>query len=300
MSATYVFEASPPRYRSLLCSIVHVSAILGILSASIVKFLLFHYFTREEILAWAWRIPFLMAIPLSVIIAWIRLSISENATLRNQSNPTQTSQPLPTFKIRSVMPIFFVMAFFLASGHLIFTSWFPIYLRYFLGYSENIANSSHTLVLLIRVLLCLIVGYLSYFWGFRRFIVASIVGMTACTIPLFWWLLQGSTTAVFASQVIFVLLLSGIDGTFIEMMAIHFPRAVRGRGMSLAYTLLSTLVGGMTPLICSQIMYTQTHLLFSNINIALFPAVYITVFGLSALIAVRYTQIDTQLEKTPN
>ena len=121
--------------------------------------------------------------------------------------------------------------------------------------------------------------------------------MTVGTIPLFLWLLQGSTTAVFVSQVFFVLLLSGIDGTFIEMMAIHFPRAVRGRGISLVYTLLSTLVGGMTPLICSQIMYKYTYLLSSAVHITLFPAMYITVFGLFALIAVRYTQIDTQLNR---
>ena len=154
MSATYVFEAAPPRYRSLLCSIVHVSAILGILSASIVKFLLFHYFTKAAILDWAWRIPFLMAIPLSVIIARIRMNISEQATFIDQSTPSKTNQPVQSFEIRSVIPVFFIMAFFLATGHLTFTSSFPIYLRYFLGYSENIANASHTLVLLIRILLC--------------------------------------------------------------------------------------------------------------------------------------------------
>jgi MHS family proline/betaine transporter-like MFS transporter len=286
MSATYVFEASPPRYRSLLCSVVHVSAILGILSASVVKFLLFHYFTQEVILDWAWRIPFLLAIPLSVGIAWIRLSISEQALLINKPNASKTVQPSNTFTIRSVVPTFFIMAFFLAAGHLIFTSWFPIYLRYFLGYSENIANASHTIVLLVRVVLCLLVGYLSYFWGFKRFIITSILGMMLTSIPLFLWLTQGSETSVFITQLLFVFLLSGIDGTFIEMMAIHFPKAIRGRGMSLAYTLLSTLIGGMTPLLCSQIMYKT--------NFVLFPAFYITFFSLLALIAVWYMKTDTR------
>src|SRR5260364_192760 len=65
LNGCYVFEASPAHHRSVLCSMVMVSIALGMLLASLVANLLFWYFDRETIVQWAWRLPFLLSIPLT-------------------------------------------------------------------------------------------------------------------------------------------------------------------------------------------------------------------------------------------
>ncbi len=66
-NACYIFESSPDDRKSILCSVVAASTALGMLLASLVAFLLFQYFDRATILAWAWRIPFILSIPLTAV-----------------------------------------------------------------------------------------------------------------------------------------------------------------------------------------------------------------------------------------
>ncbi len=76
-TACYIFEAAPADRKSILCNVVVVSVALGSLLATLVVFLLFQYFDRTTILAWAWRIPFLLSIPLTVAIGYIRREIRD-------------------------------------------------------------------------------------------------------------------------------------------------------------------------------------------------------------------------------
>jgi MHS family proline/betaine transporter-like MFS transporter len=76
-SGCYVFEMANPQYRSLLSSALVASGPIGMLLGSLVTTLLMHYFTPLELATWAWRLPFLLSIPLTCFIAYIRYTIAK-------------------------------------------------------------------------------------------------------------------------------------------------------------------------------------------------------------------------------
>jgi MFS transporter, MHS family, proline/betaine transporter len=296
ITASYVFESSPPHYRNLLCNVVHVSALLGILVASAVSNCLFYYFSKEEILTGAWRIPFLIGLLLIGGIAWIRRLIVEpelqgfspdkftsSNSLVSQQTAKNLSQP-PFFSVTSSLQLlaaFMVLAFFLIAAHTVFSGWFSFYLSRALHYPQEITSITHTLTVLMRVILCLIVGYLSRFIQVNYFVMLSLLLTLSFTFPLF--LLLESTPSFLVAltvQLLFVVFLSGLDGTFVWILATLFPRASRCRGMSWTYTGLSTILAATTHSLC---FYMAT-----KGGIPLFPAFYIVFSGLLALPAAIY------------
>lgn len=277
ISASYVFESAPLKYRGLLCSVVHVSAILGILAASLVTYSLSACFTEAEILAWGWRIPFLIGIPIILGIIQIRLAIVEPKGVRE----TVAVSPILGKRFLGAIPsevlrVLSVMSFFLVAGHIVFASWFPIYLKEILGYPANIADTTHVLTLIARVVLCLGVGYLSRILGTKPLMMGSLVATFCFVVPLFVLLDRQSFAAALAMQLLFALCLSGIDGTFLEILGSLFPRAMRCRGMSWSYTALSTLLGSTTPFLCFYTMNTT--------GFVMFPAFYLAFWGITALL----------------
>src|SRR5260364_72755 len=77
LNGCYLFEASSDNSKSLLCSIATTSMNIGVLFASFTAFLLFSVFDRHTILAWAWRLPFLLGLPMTVAINNMRYAIRE-------------------------------------------------------------------------------------------------------------------------------------------------------------------------------------------------------------------------------
>ncbi|CCD30044.1 putative Major facilitator family transporter [Candidatus Glomeribacter gigasporarum BEG34] len=265
----YIFEAAPSKYKSMLCSIVMASTKLGYLLASLVVFLLFSYFNRETVLAWAWRIPFLFSIPLIIGIRAMRRSI--------QDFPVQKAG---TFKSawlslkRSMLKPVLIVSFTIAlSGTL--SIWTSQYLIHFLNVPRTLAWASNAVFVIASIAFKLVAGYLSHAFGYQRVIRVSVASTTLFIVPLFALFQHASFGILWVLQMLLGCLQGSITGVLMEMLARQFPQFVRCRGMNLAYTLPAAFLGGITPLVLTW-MTDQTGFL-------LFPAFYILFFGLLAL-----------------
>lgn len=65
------------RNRTLLTSWVEVGCMAGFFFGASVSAILTVFFTADQILDWAWRIPFLIALPLGAIGLYIRKYLEE-------------------------------------------------------------------------------------------------------------------------------------------------------------------------------------------------------------------------------
>lgn len=70
-------ENAPPGKRSWYGMFPQLGAPIGLLLSSGFFWILLHWITQEDLLAWGWRLPFLASIFLIGIGLWVRLSISE-------------------------------------------------------------------------------------------------------------------------------------------------------------------------------------------------------------------------------
>ncbi len=277
-SGCYVFEAAEPKQRSLLCSTVAIGTIIGLLSGSLIVTSLFWCFDQTTILAWAWRIPYLLSIPITLWIAYLRRAIHEpNRDMPSKSAIPKISAPLAalfrTSKLK-LLQVGLLIAFEEVCPYVLLL-WLPAYLVHFLNVPSSIAQIYNTAMLIALAVFCLFAGYLSGRVGYKRLLITHMLALIFLSYPLFQALQQASYGVLFSIHLVFAYLLSGVSGVSWEMLGDAFPKAVRCSGMNLAFTLPAAIFGGTAPLICTW--------LTDKTGLLLFPALYMIAFGLLAL-----------------
>lgn len=279
----YVFENAPLKHQGLLTSAVIVSGLVGILLGSLVSTLLAWTFNEGTLLSWAWRIPFLLGIPMTYYIFYIRQFIHEGPLDPSPYSPRQKDKStiisfLTTCKgqlLQSCLLTALAMTCFYT-----LIIWMPSYLQFFLNIPSKIAFLINTLMLCVMVPLYLSAGWLSDKLGYKRLIVGAILIILLAIYPLFLSLQMKAFGALLVINLMFGLCLSGIDPLMIQCLGHLFPKEMRSSGMGIGHTLGASLFGGTAPWICTWLIH-QTGLSTA-------PAFYIMFFGLLALpVALR-------------
>jgi MHS family proline/betaine transporter-like MFS transporter len=273
LTACYVFESAHPRYKSILCSATAIGPIVGILLASCTILSLTAYFDINTILNWAWRIPFLLGLPLTLFIAYVREKIQETPVF-SQIQAVDIGNYSSTFVKRLLQGIC-LFTFFYIEGPIMMI-WMPFYLTHFLGVPLKMAHLSHTLGLLALVIGYFVCGSISQQWGYKKLLVSSIVVSLLLVVQLFKGLqISSSLMSLVALQAVLGLLVSSSNGLFVEIVGHLFKPETRCLGTSLTCALPAALIGGTVPLVCTYVIHQTGWVLF--------PAFYIMAGALIAL-----------------
>jgi MHS family proline/betaine transporter-like MFS transporter len=274
-TACYVFESAPSRYKSVLCSTVGIAAKLGLLLGSFTTYLLMQSFDEATLLSWGWRIPFWLGMPLTLFIAYIRNGIEETPVFE-KINPSTVQKHVawPQLLPRLVQAI--SLCIFLNVGFPILTIWMPFYLNHFLNIPLNTATLINTLTLLVMIIACLGIGYISQYKGYKALFIIGLFLTFLLVTPIFkGFQLYPDFKTLLGLQCIFALLVSLSQGTFVGMINDLFKPEMRSLGVSLAFILPAAFIGGTVPLICSYVIHKTGWLLF--------PAIYIMLSSVIAL-----------------
>ncbi|MCA5929545.1 MHS family MFS transporter [Pectobacterium versatile] len=173
-AGTMLAEYAPKGKRGIISSLVAMGTNCGTLSATAIWAVMFFALSREELLAWGWRVPFLASVVVMIFAIWLRMNLKESPVFEKVSNDVSgTEQSSPALVVeqseqKSVLSMFKSKAFWLATG-----------LRF-----GQAGNSG-----LIQTFLA---GYLVQTLLFNKSIptdalmISSIIGFI--TIPLLGWL----------------------------------------------------------------------------------------------------------------
>ncbi|MBP9742617.1 MAG: MFS transporter [Burkholderiales bacterium] len=270
--SAYVFEHSQKQRNSTtLCGLTNTGAILGILLASSVVLCLHLLFTQTAIYNWAWRLPFLLSLPLFLAILYFRKSM--NLTGRHADNNKIRIRGYA----KAFTQTFFLIAFAQVSFYIILI-WLPTYLQYFLGVPSNYARISNVVALATFAAAIALFGYLGRFINYKRLIIAGAVLLTILVYPLFLLLPMVNFGILLLIQIIFALLLASVSGLYFFTIGNLFPANIRNQAMAIGFTIPTTLFGGTAPLICSYIIH--------KLGFMLFPSFYIIAFGILAIVTL--------------
>jgi MFS transporter, MHS family, proline/betaine transporter len=256
-SAVYVYEASPAKFRGLFSSFVASSSMLGVLLGSLTVGGLYWIFPEKILLAWAWRIPFLIGFLLTIGILLIRRGIANT----DASQDAQCKTPFLTL-IKTLIKthplqltqVFLLNAFISIAFYLLFV-WMPVYLHMFLHVTAQKAFISNTIAMLCLIALTMVFGYYSAKIGKRPLALISIIGVFIAAYPLFLLFKTKILIVIIAVQIIFALLLSCVDGINMMLITGLFNKPVRCSGASIAFTLSTAIFGGAAPTISSYLIH---------------------------------------------
>jgi MHS family proline/betaine transporter-like MFS transporter len=292
-AASYVAEEAPPRSRGVRTSLVNLGTMAGTLGGSLAVALLRLLVDTEGITAWAWRIPFLISLPLGIVALIIRFRMEESVQFE-KIQQRDGIQKAPVWQVlrshpRGVLNITFLNLSSFAGYYLVFT--------YLGSYFETQGVMTAAAAAWSTTGALVLAGVSLPFWarlsdrfGRRPVMIWANVGFVILAYPMFLLMGQSIGFAILG-QVVLGQLEAIYMSTLLAAYAEMFPASVRVSGFGLGYNFSSILAGGSAAYIATWLIGTT--------GIAQSPAFFLIVAALLSLAFALFSMKETAGKPLP-
>ena len=286
-STALLIELAPKGKRGFYGSWQMTGQMAALLIGAAVGTLITDFFTQEQLMSWAWRIPFAVGLLIVPVAIYIRRHVEEPETFVK----LKAAQAAGTVRQVGVLEMLRTHARETLVGMgLVVTATVSIYITftYLVTYSTvTLKLPLHDTFMVqmagaaLMVVLMPFMGAWSDRVGRRPLMIGSLLGYLIVLFPLYSWLTDGPTIAkLMTVQVVVCLFVSVFFGVFSTVMAELFPANVRSVGMSMAYNIAVMVFGGFAQFIVTWLIKTTGS--------PMSPAFYV-MFGVAlGLIAAFY------------
>ena len=243
-SATYMSEVALKGRRGFFASFQYVTLIGGQLLAVLVLVILQQLLSKEQLMEWGWRIPFVLGALSALVALYLRKSLEETASDASRKNKDAGT-------IAGLMKhkgAFLTVVGFTAGGSLIFYT-FTTYMQKYLVNTAHMdpktASFVMTCALFVYMVLQPVFGALSDKIGRRSNMLWFGALATLCTVPIMHALKDVENPYVAFGLIITALAIvsfyTSIGGLIKAEM---FPSEVRALGVGLSYAVGNAVFGG--------------------------------------------------------
>ena len=258
--SVYLAEMATPGRKGFYVSWQSASQQVSIVVAAALGFGLAIAFTRDQIDAWAWRIPFFVGCLIVPVLFALRRTLQETEDFK-----ARTHHPSAREIVQSMLANWGVviggalMVAMTTTAFYLITVYTPTF-----GKTVLKLSTSDSLI----VTLC--VGISNFIWlpiggalsdriGRKPILVATTVLTILLAYPLMSWLAAApSFGRMLDTLLVFSALYGLYNGAMVVALTEVMPVAVRVVGFSLAYSLATAIFGGFTPAI-STALIQATH-----------------------------------------
>jgi MHS family proline/betaine transporter-like MFS transporter len=278
VAAVFLVEHSPPGRRGLYGAWHTATLALGLASGLVVAGLLAQL--PGDLAGGAWRVAFLLALPLGLVGVYMRRHVSETpGFVELERADALANGPIRALWTRHRHGLHAGFAV-IAVGSLTFNTFFvfrPNHLAHTTSMTLPTALLTAVAGLVAAAFAALTLGRLSDRVGRRAVVLGSITALVLCAVPMSLAAHSGSLLALTVAQVLAGI---GIGGTLsVSMLAEMFPGDLRATGLGLTAGLATAVVGGTAPLV-DQVLFLATG--FEEA-----PALYVVIVGCLALATAR-------------
>jgi MHS family proline/betaine transporter-like MFS transporter len=282
-SVILLYELPGANSKSARCSLGLFASAIGILLGIIVCTIIISLLKDEQMLAWGWRIPFLLGLPLSILGFVLRKNLLESKGF-SQAKEAQTLVKLPLWDAlkHHYKSMLLITAMYML-GNVSFYINFVYLTSYTVAQHQLSFIASFYLNCLITIVyaMCIpIFGYLSDFITGKKLMQFACVLMLILILPLFKLILSGDLFYQFFGQILLAALLGVFSGPISLIATELLPLNIRYSGLAVSLNIGAAFFGGTTPLISSWLTHYTQH--------AISPAYYWMLITLVTLLAVTY------------
>ncbi|MDB5367377.1 MAG: major facilitator transporter, partial [Rhodospirillales bacterium] len=256
-SIVYLVEAAPRHRRGFFASFQQASQIGALLISAAIGALITNLVVAPDLTAWAWRIPFLIALVLGPVGLYIRNRLPEPEIYERAKHraPAQPSlHKALTSNARAILTGFGMTCLWNVTAFILLF-YMPTYAQRQLGLPPGDAFLSSTISSLLLFLLCPVFGLLSDRIGRKTPMLASALLLLVLIYPLFRYVeLHRSFASLLAMQLVLATLIAGYTAPISAALAELFPTRTRSTGLAVAYNLSTLLFGAFGPLIVTWLI----------------------------------------------
>ncbi|CCQ46141.1 sugar (and other) transporter family protein [Pseudarthrobacter siccitolerans] len=255
-AATFLIEYAPHGRRGLWSSVVSAGAAIGVMGGGVVTLLLASSISSEEMSAWGWRVPFIVAGPLAVLGLYLRLRLEDTPVFRELQRTHEVEHaPLRSAskKSRSGILLVFTCTAVTGLGFYYLATFVITFLTVKVNMPRTAALELSILGLLIYSIMCPIAGMIGDRIGRRKTMLIGTIGIAVVTIPCFMLLGTGNWFLGLAGLVIFAAFEALVNVMLGVLMVELFPARLRVSGSSIGFNVAQALIGGPGPFIATAI-----------------------------------------------
>jgi MHS family proline/betaine transporter-like MFS transporter len=251
-AVSFVAEHAPQHRRGFFVGMISVGAVVGTLLGSLIPGVLLLTLSTEQMQAWGWRIPLLVALPLGLVGLYIRQKLDETPyflALREERN--RAANPVRAALAGREQRRLLLIAFFLVAANA--SSFYMIvgYLPSFATRSLELSGLQAFAPSVIALAACLVAevggAWLSDRVGRRTVLLASVLGLLVLSYPSFLLITSGTFGLIACGLVLFGLIAGAYAAVINAALVELFPTRVRVSGHGITYNLSVALFGGSAP-----------------------------------------------------
>jgi MHS family proline/betaine transporter-like MFS transporter len=290
-ATTFITEYAPDRRRGFYASLLDLGSYMGFAVGAAFVSILQLTVSAEAMEGFAWRIPFLVALPLGLIAIYFRLKIEDTpafqdaqASAQAAADDAQAAADAPKGVValvraywRELLTAFVLVAAANTVGYAL-TSYMPTYLTGTLGYDE-VHGTLLTLPVLVAMALCIpLTGALSDRIGRRRVLFIGSISAIVLAVPAFLFMMHGEIWSTLLGLVLLAFPVTFYVANLASSLPALFPTSSRYGGMGISYNLAVALFAGTAPFVMEALVQLTGS--------ALAPAFYVIATSIAGVIAV--------------
>ncbi len=289
-AAVFLAEYSPAKHRGKYCALVPASTAAGLLAGSTAALLIKLLLPEADVIAWGWRIPFLLAGPLGIVAHYIRTRLEDSPTFEEASSETTRIKEAPNparlvFKKYRKRLLASIAATMVNSvGFYLVLTYLPTYLTSYAGMEAAPAQLATDIALVAYIAILMGAGKVSDIVGRKKMLLGACVAFIVLSIPAFMMLNTASLPIVIAGELILCATLSINDSNIACYQAEMFPTEVRYTGAALGSNIAYVIFGGTASFVATALIDITGN--------GMAPAYYMMAICLVAGIILLFTARD--------
>jgi len=283
-SVVFMVERCHSSRRGLVGAFGTSGAFAGVMLGSAVGTAVAWTMPQAALMAWGWRVPFLLGISIGVAGYFIRREISD------AGQPARAEPPPLGELIRGQWRRIFQVSGFKvldAVGFYLMFVYSTTYLSEIVGFSKRRAMAINTIGMAAALIILPIAGALSDRVGRKPVLLVSAAMIAIFAWPLFNLLWHPAFRIPLSGQIGFAMLIGLFDGVSPATAAEAFPSNVRCSGVALSHNLVMALLGGTAPLVATY--------LIDRTNSEMAPTVYLICAAIVSVFFVLTMRETAQL-----
>ncbi len=258
-----LIELAPPGKRGFYGSWQMTGQMVALLLGATVGTFITEIFTQEELMAWAWRLPFAFGLLIVPVAIYIRRNVEEPETFKRMQEAKAVG------KVEELGVIDMLRKHSretLVGMGLVVTCTVSVYITftYLVTFSTVMLKLPLRETFMVQmagaammVVLMPFMGAWSDRIGRRPLLIGSLLGYLVLIYPLYSWLtVDPSIAKLLTVQLVISLFVAAFFGVFATVMAEMFPANVRSVGMSMAYNVAVMIFGGFAQFIVTWLFRT--------------------------------------------
>ena len=250
----FVTEHVSPRHRNLACGALSAGLCAGILIGSLVARTVNAELHEAQVLAWGWRLPFLLGGVFGLIAMYLRRLLHETPVFIDMQAQRSLSAEVPLKSVlrehRGAIVLAMLLTWLLTAAVVVTLLMLPTLLQG-LGIDRGAALSANTLAITATVIANVVLGWLA-----DRFGAGRMLALSSALLGISMWMLYSNALLGIFSPWLYVVAGFGVGLTaLVPAIAVSgFPAAVRFSGLSFSYNVAYAIAGGLTPVLISVAM----------------------------------------------